>query len=80
VKIERCGAASCGRLTWLKNPLGDDGKPAVDSKHPDPAKRARPLVGLSILNGFERSADESNVWSGGTIYDPEDEPIRANSP
>lgn len=72
VKIEQCGAALCGRITWLKDPLGADGKPAIDSKNPDPRLRGRTLVGLSILGGFERSADDTNVWSGGTVYDPED--------
>jgi len=72
VKVEQCSVALCGRIVWLKNPLGADGKAAIDSENPDPRLRARPLMGLTILNGFAQSAGESNIWNGGTIYDPAD--------
>jgi uncharacterized protein (DUF2147 family) len=72
VKIERCGGALCGTIIWLKDPLGDDGKPAVDSKNPDPHWRGRPLLGLPLLSGFEHSSDNPNLWENGKIYDPDD--------
>ena len=71
VKIEKCGTNLCGVIVWLKQPLGDDGKPAVDSKNPDPNLRSQQLVGLKLLSGFEQSSDP-NVWKGGKIYDPDD--------
>lgn len=72
VKIEKCGTSLCGTIIWLKNPLGDDGKPAVDSKNPDPNLRSQQLVGLKLLSGFAQTSDDPNVWKGGEIYDPDD--------
>jgi uncharacterized protein (DUF2147 family) len=71
VKIETCGTSLCGTIVWLKDPLGDDGKDAVDSKNPDPSLRSQKLVGLSLLNGFEPT-DDPTVWKNGRIYNPED--------
>jgi uncharacterized protein (DUF2147 family) len=71
VKIEKCGASLCGTIVWLKDPLGDDGKDAVDSKNPDPSLRAQKLVGLALLSGFEPT-DDPSVWKNGRIYNPED--------
>ncbi|MBL8664198.1 MAG: DUF2147 domain-containing protein, partial [Candidatus Odyssella sp.] len=47
VEIYRCGAALCGRIAWLKEPIGKDGKPKRDSKNPDPARRAQTIEGLT---------------------------------
>lgn len=71
VKIEKCGTSLCGTIVWLKDPLGDDGKDAVDSKNPDPSLRTQKLVGLSLLNDFEPT-DDPSVWKNGRIYNPED--------
>ena len=72
VRIEKCGTNLCGTIIWLKDPLGDDGKPAVDSKNPDPSLRHQQLVGLKLLSGFEQTNDDPTVWRGGKIYDPDD--------
>jgi len=72
VKIENCGTNLCGTIVWLKDPLGDDGGPAVDSRNSDPSLRGRKLVGLRLLSGFEKNSDDSNVWKDGHIYDPDD--------
>ena len=71
VKIEKCGASLCGTIVWLKDPLGDDGKDAVDSNNPDPTLRTQKLVGLPLLSGFEPT-DDPGVWKNGRIYNPED--------
>ncbi|NJR20288.1 MAG: DUF2147 domain-containing protein [Hyphomonadaceae bacterium] len=42
----------------------------LDTNNPNPALRTRPLIGLNILSGFTRQAD--NSYKGGTIYNPED--------
>jgi len=68
VEIARCGEKYCGKIVWLKEPL-KDGKPVVDDKNPEEAKRARPVLGLAILRDFEYDGD--NVWTGGKVYDPE---------
>ena len=71
VNIVECGASLCGTIVWLKDPLGDDGKDAVDSKNPDPSLRTQKLVGLSLLSGFQPT-DDPTVWKNGRIYNPED--------
>jgi uncharacterized protein (DUF2147 family) len=40
----------------------------LDEKNPDPAHRSRPLLGLTILQGFRYEGDDR--WAGGRIYDP----------
>jgi uncharacterized protein (DUF2147 family) len=41
----------------------------LDEKNPDPALRARKVVGTVIMRGMK--PDDASVWSGGTIYDPD---------
>ncbi len=72
VKIVECGTNLCGTIVWLKDPLGDDGKDAVDSKNPDPSLRSKKLVGLMLLSGFEQDKDDPGKWIHGRIYDPDD--------
>lgn len=71
VKIENCGDKLCGSLIWLKQPLNKQGKDKIDSENPEPALRSRKLLGLPLLNGFVSDGDQT-VWSGGTIYNPDD--------
>jgi len=42
--------------------------PRVDEFNPNPRLRSRPLLGITILHGFEYARE--NFWKGGTIYDP----------
>ncbi|HEY2662926.1 MAG TPA: DUF2147 domain-containing protein [Candidatus Binataceae bacterium] len=72
VKIEQCGVNLCGTIVWLKKPLGDDGKAAVDSKNPDSNLHGQKLVGLRLLSGFEQNSADPNAWTKGHIYDPDD--------
>jgi hypothetical protein len=51
----------CGRITRVP-----DGRAQTDEKNPDPAQRARPLLGLEILQGFEPVAP--GRWEGGGDY------------
>jgi uncharacterized protein (DUF2147 family) len=57
-----------GKIVWLKNPNDEYGKPKVDKKNPDPAKRSNPTVGLNNLLGFTYDGD--GEYEDGTIYDP----------
>jgi uncharacterized protein (DUF2147 family) len=70
VKISECSDGLCGRVVWLRSPIGDDGCELRDDRNPDPASRARPIVGLEILRGLKRLDEERSQWAGGTIYDP----------
>lgn len=56
-----------GKIVWLKVP-DRNGKPKVDERNPDPNKRNQPILGLLILQGFEK--DGANEYEDGTIYDP----------
>ena len=56
-----------GKISWLKKPNDDKGKPYTDTENPDKTKRNQPLLGLVILKHF---IYKNNEWQGGTIYDP----------
>ena len=65
VEISECEGAPCGVITWIDEP---DAESLTDTENPDEALRARPLIGLTILSGFEARKDQ---WKRGRIYDPE---------
>jgi uncharacterized protein (DUF2147 family) len=70
VNVSDCGGKLCATIVGLKEPISKiDGKPKVDRENPDPAKRKRPLIGLSILGGMKPAGE--NAWKG-TIYNPDD--------
>jgi uncharacterized protein (DUF2147 family) len=71
VQIFQCGPNLCGRIVWLREPLGKDGQPKVDAKNPDPAKRNQKIVGLQIMWNFAKSSDPGE-WESGRIYNPEE--------
>jgi uncharacterized protein (DUF2147 family) len=70
VKIEKVNGKYAGKMVWIKNPNDKTGKPLVDINNPDPSLRTRPQLGLALLDNFVY--DEENLWSGGTIYNPDD--------
>jgi uncharacterized protein (DUF2147 family) len=68
VEISRCEETYCGRIVWVRDSL-KEGKPVVDDKNPDETLKNRPVLGMEMLYDFVY--DEDNVWTDGTIYDPE---------
>lgn len=68
VQIFECNGKLCGRIAWLKDPLGEDGRPLHDGYNPDPKQRVRPICGLQVLGGLSRQAD--GTWDEGWVYDP----------
>ena len=65
VQIGPCGRALCGTVArFLVPPPG--GAKQGDINNPDPALRARPLLGLAVLSGF---VADGATWRG-RIYDP----------
>jgi len=60
MRFAPCGAAVCGKIVWLKDPSAD-GHPKTDVNNSDPAKRGRPLLGLTIFTDLRPVADE---WRG----------------
>jgi uncharacterized protein (DUF2147 family) len=70
VQIVPCSNTLCGRVVWLRSPLGEDGCELHDDKNPDLNSRNKPIVGLEVLSGLKQADDDGSVWTGGTIYDP----------
>lgn len=60
----------CGTVKWLWISEEEGGGHRTDRNNPNRALRARPVVGLEIVQNFERTAP--NTWSGGTLYNPID--------
>ena len=59
----------CGAITWSYRPADAPPGPLVDVNNQDPALRARPIVGLPLIQSFQPAG--SGAWDRGTIYDPE---------
>lgn len=67
VEISDCGNETpCGVLVWV-NP--DKGGAILDVRNKDKDLRKRPLIGVPIIWGFQRSKEG---WRSGRIYNPED--------
>lgn len=70
VRITECGGKLCGAVVWLNQPNDPStGKPKIDAHNPDPAKRARPLLGLQVVHGLTPAGPDK--WSG-LIYNADD--------
>ena len=66
VLIERCGAALCGRVVDGNQLRAHPDQ--TDVNNPDPAKRARRVKGVLILDGYSGGPPQ---WRGGSVYDPQ---------
>lgn len=70
VRLSDCSGKLCGTVVWLHEPIDPaTGRPKTDKLNPDPAKRARPMIGLQIVGGL--APDGQNKWSG-RIYNADD--------
>ncbi len=70
VEVFDCAGQVCGKIVWLEEPNEEDGTPKIDDENPDQALRARPLMGLRMIEGFVAIGPTN--WAQGTIYNPED--------
>jgi len=71
VRIDDCDEGLCGRVIWLRHPLGENGCELADIENPDPALRDRPVEGLQIMGGLAADSTASvPTWRDGWIYDP----------
>lgn len=67
IEVTDCGNGTpCGALIWVAPTLADAG---IDARNVDKSLRARPLVGVPIVWGYERGKKK---WRNGRIYNPED--------
>jgi uncharacterized protein (DUF2147 family) len=72
VRVERCPTEPdllCGIVTWLWEPIDAAGEPRRDKRNPDPRLRARPMIGISLLDDFRRGVGAERME--GRIYNPE---------
>lgn len=69
VKIEKSNGKFFGKLVWIKSLHDKGGQPLLDTKNPDKSLQSRPQLGLKLLENF--AYDSDNVWTDGTIYDPD---------
>ncbi|MCC7150683.1 MAG: DUF2147 domain-containing protein [Rubrivivax sp.] len=65
VRIADNGGSFSGRIEKLTDPAKADSK----CEKCDGAKKDQPIVGMTIIEGVKKSADEP-YWDGGTILDP----------
>jgi uncharacterized protein (DUF2147 family) len=75
IEIFKCAEKYCGKIIWLKVPSypadSKDGVPGtqkLDRNNPDLVLRARPILGLEIVQNFIYKGD--NKWVDGKVYDP----------
>lgn len=66
VLIEPCGTALCGRIVDGNQLRANPDQ--TDVNNPDPAKRARRVKGVTILDGYRGGPPQ---WRGGSVYDPQ---------
>ncbi len=69
IKIEKTNGKFSGKITWLKTPFDNTGKPVLDTKNPDKTLQSRPQLGLPLLENFVYDGD--GEWTDGIIYDPD---------
>lgn len=63
IRISKCGGGLCAKIIKVRDPS------RTDIKNPDPAKRKRPIVGITIVKGAKKTGDAT--WSG-KIYNTQD--------
>ena len=70
VQIFPCEERLCGNIVWFRWPNDAQGLPLRDLKNRDPARRSRPLLGLTVLWNLSRVSE--SAWAGGHLYNPND--------
>jgi len=70
VEINSCEGALCGRVVWLRSPLGEYGCDLHDRHNPNVTLRNRTILGLEVLRGLKLADAQGNEWTGGMVYDP----------
>ncbi|MEA5444318.1 DUF2147 domain-containing protein [Gammaproteobacteria bacterium AB-CW1] len=62
-----------GRIIWLEQPYHDDGdregELLRDRENPESDRRDQPVLGMTILSGFEKHREGD--WRRGEAYDPD---------
>ena len=69
IEIAPCGQFLCGRIVWLAEPTDSNGQQKRDINNPDPAMRAQPIMGLTILKGLQPYEGDEQLK--GLVYNAE---------
>jgi uncharacterized protein (DUF2147 family) len=70
VRISRCGAAYCGTVAALSDPIDPKtGRPQADEHNPNPALVNRPIIGIRLFSDMRPAGPAK--WSG-HIYNADD--------
>ena len=67
IEIMETEAQLIGKIIWIKQEGRESGS-STDAVNSDTTLRNRPLMGLTILEGFQYN---NGIWSDGKIYDPD---------
>ena len=63
------GQTVSGKITWMKFPNDENGKPKTDSLNSDEKLRGRARIGMVMMSGFSHIAGK--IWDNGSLYDYE---------
>jgi uncharacterized protein (DUF2147 family) len=63
IRVAKCGSGLCATIVKVKDPS------RTDVKNPDPAKRKRPIKGITLMSGAKKTGDKT--WSG-KLYNTQD--------
>ena len=70
IRVSPCGRNLCGFIVQSNSPIDPEtGRPPIDKKNADPAKRNRPLVGVEVLISMHH--EDPTRWSG-QVYNVRD--------
>jgi uncharacterized protein (DUF2147 family) len=69
VTIFKTGNYFYGKISWMREPLDEKGRPKTDINNRDESVQGKPVMNLLILKSFEYNAMD-DLWQNGTIYDP----------
>ena len=70
VEIAPCADRLCGTIVWFRKPNDAAGRPLSDIRNKDAALRARPVMGMRILDRLRRTGPRT--WGEGRLYNPDD--------
>ena len=62
------GSTISGKITWMKFPNDENGKPKTDPLNPDEKLRSRARLGMVMMNNFTHI--KGSIWDDGNLYDP----------
>jgi uncharacterized protein (DUF2147 family) len=78
IRIAKCGDALCGTLLWVAEPIDPKtGKPRTDRFNPDPSKRDRSVIGVTIVRNLKPTSTPGR-WAG-KLYNAEDGKLYSGS-